>query len=128
MININFHGKFFILKKRVRLLVKYYKLLQPYAKEFGVKIALENMFGIDKIRGNIVPDVFSNPTEYAEFYDNLNDADNFICLVDTGHAGVSGEDIGDTLRTLGKRVKALHIHDNKFVEDDHLIPFEGTLD
>jgi len=111
-----------------KLNLEYYRLLQPYAKQFGVKICLENMFGEDARRGCIVPDMFSNPQEYARFYDGLEDEDNFICLVDTGHSGIVGEDAGDTIRVLGSRLKALHINDNDFRSDGHLIPFQGKID
>ncbi|MFA6892318.1 MAG: sugar phosphate isomerase/epimerase family protein [Sphaerochaetaceae bacterium] len=116
-------------KKEIwKLNKEYYHLLQPYAKEFGVKIALENMFSEDNRRKCLAPDMFSNPTEYAEFYDDLHDEENFICLVDTGHSGIVGEDAADTIRVLGKRVKALHINDNMFYDDGHLIPFQGLVD
>ena len=32
-----------------------------------------------------------------------------------------------SLNILGKRVKALHIHDNDGVSDQHLMPFVGTF-
>ena len=107
---------------------EYYHRLQPYAKEFGVKISLENMFGRDERRNCFVGDMFSNPYEYAEFFDALGDTENFICLVDTGHSGIVGEDAGETIRVLGSRVKGTHINDNCFRGDDHLIPYEGTID
>ena len=31
------------------------------------------------------------------------------------------------IRTLGKRIKALHIHDNDAVSDQHLMPFAGCF-
>lgn len=107
---------------------EYYHLLQPHAKQFGVKISLENMFGEDARRGCLVPDMFSDPHEYARFFDGLEDSENFICCVDTGHCGIVGEDAGDTIRVLGQRVKALHINDNDFRSDGHLIPFQGGID
>lgn len=107
---------------------EYYHLLQPYAKQFGVKIALENMFSEDSKRKSLVPDMFSDPREFNEFYDKLNDTENFICLVDTGHCGIVGEDAGDTIRTMGRRVTALHLNDNMFTNDGHLIPLHGLID
>lgn len=107
---------------------EYYHLLQPYAKEFGVKVSLENMFGEDARRGCLVPDMFSDPHEYAKFYDELGDTENFMCLVDTGHSGIVGEDAGDTIRVLGSRVKGLHLNDNDYRSDGHLIPFQGKID
>jgi len=29
---------------------------------------------------------------------------------------------------LGKRLKAIHVQDNKGLADDHLLPFHGTID
>lgn len=111
-----------------KLNMEYYRLLQPYAKQFGVKMCLENMFGFDKRRNCFVEDMFSDPNEYVEFYDSLEDEENFICCVDTGHSGLVGEDAGETIRILGSRVKALHLNDNKYQGDDHLIPLEGLID
>lgn len=105
----------------------YYKTLIPYAKEYGVKIALENMLQYDEKRGCIVPDVFASPKEYIDFYDSLS-SDQVVACVDVGHSGPTGEDPCLLLRTLGKRVKALHIHDNCFRNDDHYLPFLGKID
>ena len=106
---------------------EYYHLLQPYAREYGVKVCLENMFAEDTRRGCLAPDMFSDPHEYARFFDSLQDTDNFTCCVDTGHSGIVGQDAGDTIRVLGGRVKALHINDNDFRSDGHLIPFHGKI-
>lgn len=107
---------------------EYYLKLLPYAKEFGVKICLENMFSVVPQSGSTVKDVFSNPFEYAAFYDELADQDSFICCVDTGHSGLAGEDAGETIRVLAHRLKALHINDNIYFKDDHWIPYQGLID
>lgn len=106
----------------------YYKLLQPYAKEFGVKVSLENMFGIDERSGRFVLDMFSDPREYVQFYDELDDTENFICLVDTGHSYIVGEDAADTIKVLGHRLKGTHFSDNQLIDDGHMIPYEGKID
>lgn len=107
--------------------MEFYHLLLPFAKEFGVKIALENMYQYDPRRGVLTRDVFSVPEHYASFYDELNDP-NFICLVDTGHCSITGEDAERTLRVMGSRVKALHVNDNLFRTDDHVVPGHGHMD
>lgn len=106
----------------------YYNKLQPYAKEFGVKVSLENMFGLDERNNRYVTDMFADPNEYVKFYDELENTEDFICLVDTGHSYIVGEDAADTIRVLGSRVKGTHINDNSFIGDDHLIPFDGRID
>ena len=107
--------------------MEFYQLLLPFAREFGVKIALENMYQYDPRRGVLTRDVFAVPERYAAFYDELNDP-NFICLVDTGHCGIVGEDAARMLRVMGSRVKALHVNDNLFRTDDHVVPGHGHMD
>lgn len=107
--------------------MEFYHLLLPFARDFGVKIALENMYQYDPRRGVLTRDVFAVPERYAAFYDELNDP-SFICLVDTGHCGIVGEDAERMLRVMGSRVKALHVNDNLFRTDDHVVPGHGHLD
>ncbi|QTQ14277.1 sugar phosphate isomerase/epimerase [Treponema parvum] len=104
----------------------FYRMLLPFSKETGVKIALENMYQYDGKRGVLTTDVFAVPEKYAEFYDQLNDP-HFICLVDTGHCGIVGETTERMLRVMGKRIKALHLNDNLFRTDDHIIPGHGLM-
>ena len=105
----------------------YYHRLLPLAKQYGVKIALENMWQTDPKRECGDSDVFSHPREFKEFLDVLDDPYAVAC-VDVGHAGLAGEDPADLLRILGSRVKALHIHDNRHKVDDHTLPYLGKLD
>lgn len=105
----------------------YYQTLLPIARQCGVKIALENMWQTDPKRECGDSDVFSRPEEFRDFLDALNDPWAVAC-VDVGHAGLAGEDPADLLCTLGSRVKALHIHDNRHKSDDHTLPYLGKLD
>lgn len=105
----------------------YYRTVLLIAKKYGVKIALENMWQTDPLRGCGDADVFSHPKEFRDFLDKLNDPWAAAC-VDVGHAGLAGEDPVDLLYTLGSRVKALHIHDNHHKSDDHTLPYLGKLD
>lgn len=107
--------------------MEFYHMLLPYARQSGVKIALENMYQYDPRRGVLTRDVFAVPERYAAFYDELNDP-HFICLVDTGHCGIVGEDAARMLRVMGSRVKALHVNDNLFRTDDHVVPGHGLMD
>lgn len=69
--------------------------LARYGEQFGVRLAVENMFS-------------TAPEQLAEIADRLN-AD--ICW-DSGHAHIHGLDQEESLAVLGNRVKVLHIHDN----------------
>ncbi|MEM5779619.1 MAG: sugar phosphate isomerase/epimerase family protein, partial [Lawsonibacter sp.] len=107
---------------------EYYRGLLDAAKRHGVRIALENMWQTDPKRSCGDSDVFSQPTEFRDFLDALQDPWAVAC-VDVGHAGLAGEDPAQLLRTLGgDRVKAIHIHDNRYLADDHTLPYLGGLD
>lgn len=105
--------------------VRYFKLLSEYAKEYGVKIALENMPGRFVCCGPV--------RELADCIDAV-DSESLVACLDTGHANysakryVSRENIGDAVRTLGDRLACLHIHDNDGQEDQHLMPYYGIID
>ena len=49
-----------------------------------------------------------------------------ICL-DTGHAFLQG-DLPDAIETVGGELVTTHVHDNRGKGDDHLVPFDGTID
>jgi len=86
--------------------------IQPYAKEYNVKIALENF---DNEDSKEIKKLFS---EYGPDFLGL--------CYDNGHGN-----IGNGLKTLEElkdRLIALHIHDNDGKSDQHKIPFSGTED
>ena len=45
-----------------------------------------------------------------------------------GHCSLSGREAQDCIRVLGKRLGALHIHDNDKWHDSHQIPFSMNID
>ena len=47
---------------------------------------------------------------------------------DFGHANITGQDQVQSLRYIGDRLKATHVHDNGGFFDDHSLPFLGTVD
>lgn len=49
-----------------------------------------------------------------------------ICL-DFGHAHLMG-DLPDAIETAAEHLITTHVHDNRRREDDHLVPYEGTID
>lgn len=102
--------------------VKYYKTLLPYAEEYGVKICCENMWCGDKKRGVTRGSICSNPYEHAYYVDEINN-DMFVACLDVGHSSLSGREAQDCIRVLGgKRLGALHIHDNDYRDDMHTLP------
>ena len=114
-----------------RINMDFYGKLIPYAKEAGVKIAVENMWQRDPVRNYIVADTCSDVNEFIKYIDTL-DSEQITACLDVGHVGlpVSAEhSVGDVIRRLGHdRLGALHIHDNDYLGDLHLLPYLGKLD
>ncbi len=106
--------------------IELYKNLEPYARDFGVKIALENMWGRDSDR--IVPNVCSVASEFNDYFDSL-ESDAFTCCLDLGHCGLVGEDAASMIREMGnRRLGALHVHDNDHLHDSHTLPYLMKMD
>lgn len=124
--NIVVHPVFFEENKFEKNMEMYMGLVDD-AKNSGVKIAIENMFGKkDPETGRKTPNVCSFPEEFAKFYDALP-GEYFTCCVDIGHCALVGSTPQDMLRALGGgRVGCLHVHDNDTYDDWHFPPF--TLD
>lgn len=114
-------------KKIYDMNMEFYNSLIPYAKNAGVKIAVENMFGWDDRRGVISDSACSHPEEFRKYIDDLNSPHITACL-DIGHCGVVGDDPVNMIKKLGKRIGALHVHDNRYKGDDHMIPYAGYFD
>lgn len=89
------------------------KKLLPACEEYGVYLCLENLTDYN------VPFVLDIVKEVASPYAQ-------ICL-DTGHASVMRVDMGDIVRSCGKLLRCLHIHDTNGYYDLHLPPFMGVI-
>ena len=95
---------------------QYYKSLEPYAKKFGIQIALENLAA-----------AFSVPYMMNEMLKRL-DSTTFVVCVDVGHAPLCRVPAESYIRAVpAEKLKGLHIHDNRGIEDDHLLPGFGIL-
>jgi sugar phosphate isomerase/epimerase len=55
------------------------------------------------------------------------DLGNTAACLDTGHAHILGG-VPEAAEVLGGYIVTTHIHDNRGRSDDHLVPFEGTID
>ena len=107
--------------------MRYYTTLLPYAKKYGIRMALENMFQFDK-EGTPTEDALSINEKFVKAMDELKDP-NIVACVDVGHVNMLGRKPGALIRELGhERVKALHIHDNDAVWDRHTLPYLGEID
>jgi sugar phosphate isomerase/epimerase len=93
--------------------------IQREAEPLGVRIAVE-----------VIPNELSRPGSLVHFIENdldaLEDGKIGICL-DFGHAHIEG-DLLDAIDTVSEHVITTHMHDNRGRIDEHLVPFEGTID
>ena len=107
---------------------EFYEKLIPYCEKFGIKVATENMFKNDPYRNVRLTDVCNSPEKFVRMVD-LIDSEWITSCLDVGHCGLVGEDATEMIYALGHdRLKALHIHDNNYIIDQHTIPFNGKMD
>ena len=104
-----------------------YHKLEPYAADFGVKIALENMWGWSEELQRIVPNVCSVAEDFNRYVDALDPA-HFTACLDLGHCGLVGDSAGAMIRQMGSRLGCLHIHDNDNIHDSHTLPYTSEMD
>lgn len=106
----------------------YFELL-PIAKDFGIKIATENMWNWDDKTNYALPAACSSPDSFVRHIKAVNDPD-FIACLDIGHAEMAGLNTSapEMIRALGPHLGALHIHDNDLHFDSHAIPFSMSID
>ena len=106
-----------------------YLELLPFAKECGVKIATENMYGWDNAADHAIPHACATPEDFIAHLNAVND-DFFVACLDIGHAEMKGVNTSavEMIKALGGRMQALHIHDNDQLHDLHQIPGSMKID
>ncbi len=103
--------------------------LLPFAKQYGVKIASENMWEWDAEKDQVKFAACMTPENFNAHLDAVND-EFFVACLDIGHAEMRGANTSapEMIKALGKRLCALHIHDNDKRHDSHQIPFSMQID
>lgn len=106
----------------------YFEFL-PFAKECNVKIAMENIWNWDNNKDEACFAACSTPESFIEHLDAVND-DYLVACLDIGHAEMKGlgTNAEEMIKALGKKLQALHIHDNDRWHDSHQIPFSMDID
>jgi sugar phosphate isomerase/epimerase len=90
--------------------------LEPAAEALGVRIAIE-----------VLSNEISGAGSLVHFVEGELDGSGVGICLDFGHAHIDG-DLIDALETVSEHLIAVHVHDNRGRTDDHLVPFEGTID
>lgn len=102
-----------------------YLSLEPYCKKFNICVSVENLFSNDKEK--MLP-LLSDPIEHSDFVKSLNSPWFNICI-DVGHSAITGYKPENVISKLDNSLlKALHIHDNNYLYDLHMLPYTAQLD
>jgi sugar phosphate isomerase/epimerase len=85
------------------------------AEALGVRVALE-----------VIPNDLSTAAALVTMIErDLESKTVGICL-DFGHAHIMG-DVADAVETAAEHLIATHVHDNRRRDDEHLVPYAGTI-
>jgi sugar phosphate isomerase/epimerase len=90
--------------------------LQQLAEPLGVRVAVEVILNELSRAGSLV--------HFVE--EDLEGIDVGVCL-DFGHAHMDG-DLIEAIEIVSGHLVATHVHDNRGRADEHLVPFDGTID
>lgn len=106
----------------------YYRPHLETARSCGIGLCLENDFGM--VPGQPGRMLYcSDLWELTQLVDAFQDPEHMGICYDFGHANLCpGVDHRKNLNHIGHRLRALHIQDNHGKEDEHLMPFYGTID
>lgn len=108
--------------------MRLYESLIPTLLQHNVTVCLENLFTSDN--GLIVEGTCADAHEAVRYIDTLNEKagrEVFGFCLDFGHLQILGKNPRTYIPILGKRIKALHIHDNDGRTDLHQAPLAGKL-
>jgi sugar phosphate isomerase/epimerase len=86
------------------------------AEPLGVRVAVE-----------VIPNRLSDASSLVSILESeLEGSRTGICL-DFGHAHLMGE-VADAVETVAEHIIATHVHDNHGRDDEHLVPYRGSID
>jgi sugar phosphate isomerase/epimerase len=86
------------------------------AEPLGVRVAVE-----------VIPNRLSDAQTLVTIIENDLDAGSHGICLDFGHAHLQG-DVADAIETVAEHVIATHVHDNHGRDDEHLVPYRGSID
>lgn len=90
--------------------------LVPYAASKGVQVALE-----------VQTNRLSTPDALVALVDDAGDWPPVGICLDTGHARLLGDPV-DAIETASGLITCTHINDTRGSRDDHLVPYDGSID
>ncbi len=75
----------------------------------------------------VIPNELSRAASLVHFVEEVLESSEVGICLDFGHAHMDG-DLIDAVETVSEHVITTHVHDNRGRTDDHLLPFDGTID
>ncbi|MDD6034051.1 MAG: sugar phosphate isomerase/epimerase [Oscillospiraceae bacterium] len=104
----------------------FYRRLLPYCEQFGIKVAVENMWDCLPGSRKIIESACARPEEFCDYVDMLESPWIVACL-DIGHVPLVGGSLKNMIHALGPRLQALHVHDNDYLSDMHTLPYTQKI-
>lgn len=86
------------------------------AEPLGVRVTLE-----------VIPNDLSSAQAVVTMLDRDFEGTSVGLCMDFGHAHLMG-DVADAIEIAAEHLITTHVHDNRRREDDHLVPYQGTID
>ena len=90
--------------------------LVPYAADRGVQVALE-----------VQTNRFSTADALVALIEDAADWPVVGICVDTGHARLLGDPV-DAIEAASGHIVSVHVNDTRGSRDDHLVPYDGSID
>lgn len=91
-------------------------LLVPYAADRGVEVALE-----------VQTNRLSTPDALVALIEDAGDWPSVGICLDTGHARLLGDPV-DAIEATSGHITCTHVNDTRGSRDDHLVPYDGSID
>lgn len=85
------------------------------AEPLGVRVAFE-----------VIPNELSEPARLVDLIERDLDAKHAGICLDFGHANLLG-DVADAVEQVAEHLIATHVHDNHGRDDEHLVPYLGSI-
>ena len=86
------------------------------AEPLGVRVAAE-----------VIPNDLSSATTLVTMLERDFDTTSVGLCMDFGHAHLMG-DVPDAIEVAAEHLITTHVHDNRGRSDDHLVPYQGSID
>ena len=106
--------------------IAYYSSFIPYCEAFNIHVAVENLFAKDAKRNRFVGKL-GTPEELNSIVKKIN-SPWIVACVDVGHASLTGYEPEDFISRVDPDIlKCLHIQDNDYLGDRHMLPYLADL-